>query len=68
MPDADPIAAMRRQLADARTDFRARAEPLVQDAETQTAVDAFANAIGECSPDQAIDALSQWLAERRRAE
>ncbi len=71
-PEAPELGVMRDMLADARAEFRRQAEPLLlddvgKDAELRTFFKSVEAAIGECSTEQALDALRRRKAERNQA-
>ena len=63
-PPNDYIMLMRAMYADARICFREMAEPLIDGPDTQEFVDSLALAIGEVSPDEAVEALRRWKVEK----
>jgi hypothetical protein len=60
----DYITLMRGMYAGARIRFRELAAPHIDNAETAATADALAGAVGEVSPEDALEALIQWKQER----
>lgn len=62
----DFLRVAREMIATARTRFRAMADPIAADDETREKIIAFEHAIGEVSPEVALEALLQWMADTGR--